>query len=120
MAAGRESEIRPTIIVDTREPTPLVFPTLPSMAGTLTTGDYSLAGGEELFAVERKSVADLAACCIGDNRARFERELHRLRGFWFAREMTRTAERVLAATTPAAPGIVRPPRKGEVGSSASL
>jgi hypothetical protein len=26
-----------------------------------------------------------AACCMGENRQRFERELHRLRGFRFAR-----------------------------------
>ena len=40
---------------------------------------------EELFAVERKSIADLTACCCGDNRQRFERELHRLRGYRFKR-----------------------------------
>lgn len=37
--------------------------------------------GEELFAVERKTIADLVACCIGANRERFFRELHRLRGY---------------------------------------
>jgi hypothetical protein len=34
--------------------------------------------------VEPKSMADLVGCCCGE-RARFERELHRLRGFRFAR-----------------------------------
>jgi ERCC4-type nuclease len=58
---------------------------LPSTTGTLTTGDYSVAGAEELFAVERKSIADLTACCTGANRERFERELHRLRGYRFKR-----------------------------------
>ena len=86
------TEARPTIIVDTREQSPLVFRTLPSIAGTLTTGDYSFAGAEELFAIERKSVPDLVSCCIGGNRERFERELHRLRGFWFARLLIVGAE----------------------------
>ena len=81
----RLAEVRPTIIVDTREQTPLIFTRLASRTGTLTSGDYSFAGGEELFAVERKSISDLVACCIGDNRERFVRELHRLRGFRFKR-----------------------------------
>lgn len=75
----------PTIIVDTREQTPLAFTRLESIPGTLTSGDYSVAGIEHLFAVERKSVSDLVGCCAGSNRERFERELHRLRGFRFAR-----------------------------------
>jgi ERCC4-type nuclease len=74
----------PVIVIDTREQDPLPI-ALPSMRGTLVSGDYSIAGAEELFAIERKSLADLVACCTGDNRARFERELHRLRGFEFAR-----------------------------------
>lgn len=92
MPAGREYQVRPTLIVDTREQTPLVFRHLASERGTLTTGDYSFAGGEEVFAIERKSIADLAACCVGDNRGRFERELHRLRGFRFARLLIVGAE----------------------------
>jgi DNA excision repair protein ERCC-4 len=43
-----------------------------------------VAGIEELFAVERKSIPDLVACCAGE-RERFERELHRLRGCRFKR-----------------------------------
>ena len=85
MTAGSKYQVRPTLIVDTREQNPLVFQHLASERGTLATGDYSFAGGEEVFAIERKSIADLAACCVGDNRDRFERELHRLRGFRFAR-----------------------------------
>jgi hypothetical protein len=49
---------------------------------TLQTSDCSVAGPEELFAVERKSVADLVACYVAE-RERFERELHRLRGCRF-------------------------------------
>lgn len=44
-----------------------------------------MLGIEELFAVERKSIDDLVGCCMGENRSRFERELHRLRGFRFKR-----------------------------------
>ena len=44
-----------------------------------------MAGLEEQFAVERKSIADLVGCCVGENRERFSRELHRLRGFRFKR-----------------------------------
>lgn len=75
----------PRIIVDTREQTPLLFTRLASEVSGLTTGDYSFSGGETYMAVERKSVADLVGCCTGVDRARFERELHRLRGFKFKR-----------------------------------
>jgi DNA excision repair protein ERCC-4 len=76
---------KPVILVDTREQDPLPFSRLKTQAGTLVTGDYSVAGLESLFAVERKSISDLVGCCIGQNRERFERELHRLRGFQFKR-----------------------------------
>ena len=81
----RLSDCSPIVAIDTREQTPLVFSRLQSVRGTLITGDYSVAGLEELFAVERKSIEDLTACCVGENRERFERELHRLRGYHFAR-----------------------------------
>lgn len=48
--------------------------------GTLTTGDYSVRGVENFAAVERKSLDDLIGCLMGENRARFERELSRARG----------------------------------------
>ena len=79
--AGRE----PLIVVDTREQEPLAFQRLTSVRGTLTTGDYSVAGLEDLFSIERKSISDLVGCCMGDNRERFERELHRLQGYRFKR-----------------------------------
>jgi ERCC4-type nuclease len=82
---SRLRDLRPTIITDTREQMPLAFTRLPSVIGTLTTGDYSFAGCEELFALERKSIADLVACCVGENRERFFRGLHRLRGYRFKR-----------------------------------
>jgi ERCC4-type nuclease len=71
------------IIVDTREQTPLPFRRFQTRGGALLSGDYSVAGLEQLFAVERKSIGDVVACCVGQNRERFERELHRLRGFRF-------------------------------------
>lgn len=79
-----QEKLRPTLIIDTREQSPLVFTRLQSRAGTLQSGDYSIAGLEHLFAVERKSVQDLVGSVTGE-RERFERELHRLRGFRFAR-----------------------------------
>lgn len=75
---------QPTIITDTREQKPLEFLNLPSEAGTLQSGDYSIAGLEHDFAIERKSIADLCQS-VTRGRERFERELHRLRGFHFAR-----------------------------------
>lgn len=81
---GRLADVRPVVIIDTREQAPLVFERLPSRRGTLSTGDYSFSGGERVLVVERKSIADLVACVTGE-RERFERELERLRGFPFAR-----------------------------------
>lgn len=77
-------EFLPTVIVDTREQLPLQFKTLPSEPGTLTTGDYSIKGGEAMFSIERKSIDDIVMCC-GVERERFERELNRLRGYHFGR-----------------------------------
>ena len=82
---GNLADVRPVIVIDTREQTPLAFARLQSVPGTLTTGDYSFRGCEELFAVERKTVPDLVACCVGESRERFFRELHRLRGYRFKR-----------------------------------
>lgn len=75
----------PVVVIDTREQDPLPVAALPVVRGTLISGDYSILGAEELFAIERKTITDLVGCCTGENRARFERELHRLRGFEFAR-----------------------------------
>ena len=76
--------LAPVIITDTREQCPLVFEHLASERGTLQSGDYSIAGLEHDFAVERKSISDLCGS-LTKGRDRFERELHRLRGFDFAR-----------------------------------
>jgi len=82
---GTLADHEPVIVIDTREQDPLAFGRLQSIRGTLQTGDYSIRGLEEQFAVERKSISDLVGCCMGDSRQRFERELHRLRGFRFKR-----------------------------------
>lgn len=74
------NETLPRLIVDTREQTPLEFLHLPAERGTLQSGDYSAKGIEESFCVERKTVADLAGSLTRE-RARFMREMHRLRGF---------------------------------------
>ncbi len=75
----------PCVIIDTREQEPLPIRRLPTIRAGLYSGDYSVAGLENIFAVERKSVADLVACCTAANRERFVHELHRLRGYRFRR-----------------------------------
>lgn len=79
------ADVRPAVIIDTREQEPLPIRRLPVIRGTLQSGDYSFTGGQELFAIERKSIPDLVGCIMGESRERFERELHRLRGFRFKR-----------------------------------
>src|SRR5262245_42027931 len=82
---GKLADLRPTIVVDSREQEPLTFTRLQSVRGTLYSGDYSIRGLEDKFAVERKNLDDVANCCVNSNRDRFERELHRLRGYRFKR-----------------------------------
>jgi len=64
-------------IIDTREQAPLDLSPFSTVTDGLDTGDYSIRGLEHVVAVERKSLADLVACC-GRERDRFERELLRL------------------------------------------
>ena len=80
MKAGENN--LPVLLVDTREQKPLQFSHLPAESSTLYTGDYSVRGLEEIFAVERKSLADLAGSLTRE-RDRFMREMHRLRGYRF-------------------------------------
>ena len=77
------AELKPesvTIVVDTREQLPWEFPQFRTQPGTLDAGDYSVAGLESIVAIERKSLSDLIGC-IGGERERFERELHRLAAY---------------------------------------
>lgn len=91
-------EIRPTIVIDTREQRRLVFTTLKTVEGGLTTGDYSILGLEDYFCVERKELGDLVACCksstkrVEGDRERFCRELHRMRGYQFKRVLVEGTE----------------------------
>ena len=69
------------IVIDSREQAPFsfsgeIYAGTTTKAGTLDTGDYSLAGLEDKAAIERKSLPDLVAC-LGRERPRFERELQR-------------------------------------------
>lgn len=69
-----------TALVDSREQKPLDLAPLRIETATLTTGDYSVKGLENMVAIERKSEADLLVC-IGRERERFDREIQRLLGF---------------------------------------
>ncbi len=84
------------VVVDNREQRPFDFLglrcdqadgggplTIPTVRGTLASGDYSLQGFETRVAVERKSLADLYST-LGQGRDRFERELERLAAMEFA------------------------------------
>jgi ERCC4-type nuclease len=79
------ADCRPVIAVDSREQAPLKFTRLQAVTWSLFTGDYSIKGLEDQFAIERKSIDDLVNCCLSSNRTRFERELCRLRGYRFKR-----------------------------------
>lgn len=73
------------VVVDTRERTPWTFE---GQAGITTTrakldaGDYSVVGLERRVAIERKSLEDWLGTVLRD-RARFYRELERLRSYDF-------------------------------------
>lgn len=77
--------VKPTIVIDRREKTPLVFTRLPSASAILSTGDYAVRGAENRFAVERKSLRDIGSCSTGRDRERFERALQRMAAFEFRR-----------------------------------
>jgi ERCC4-type nuclease len=76
--------MNPIIVIDSREQTPLNFTRFQYERGSLQSGDYSIKGLEQMMTIERKSACDLIQS-VTHERARFERELHRLRGFDFAR-----------------------------------
>ncbi len=69
-----------TALIDARERMPLDLSPLRMETATLSVGDYSLKGvTDEIVAVERKSLGDFLSCC-GVERARYERQLLRLKG----------------------------------------
>ncbi len=72
------------VIVDTREQTPWTFEGqgIECVRAKLGAGDYSIPGLEHRVAIERKSLDDWTGTIIRE-RARFYRELERLRAFDF-------------------------------------
>ena len=76
------------IIVDSREQTPFFMHDLYNDRITKTTkalkaGDYSIAGFEDVVAIERKSLGDLYHSFTHE-RPRFEREIQRLSDYEFS------------------------------------
>ena len=70
------------IIVDTREQNPYFKSLDYAIVKKLSTGDYSIKGFEDQITIERKEVDDLLIC-IGKERKRFQRELERMREFFW-------------------------------------
>jgi len=68
------------IVIDNREKRPYEFPGVETVQAHLKTGDYTVQGFEDRFAVERKSVNDLATS-VGAERKRFEKEIQRAQEF---------------------------------------
>ena len=73
------------IVQDSRERLPYSFDDqrytgVTVEVAALPVGDYSLKGLEHLVACERKSLSDLAQC-LGRDRGRFVKELHKARGY---------------------------------------
>jgi DNA excision repair protein ERCC-4 len=71
---------RAVVLIDSREQDPIYPKRMPWEIGSLPTGDYALKALPHLCAVERKSEADFLAC-VGTERARFDREIIRLRAY---------------------------------------
>ena len=68
------------IVVDSREQNPYHLAPMRTSTQGLATGDYSVAGLEEVVCVERKELGDLISC-IGPGRERFKRELQRMAAY---------------------------------------
>jgi len=80
-------EVWPTILIDTREQTPLAFDRrFPTERATLPVGDYGVRGFSDwsnpAFVIERKTLDDLCGS-LGTGRERFLREVERMRQFRF-------------------------------------
>lgn len=68
------------LVIDTREKRPWTFPGQEVIYKELGVGDYTYEGYEQEFAVERKSLDDLATS-MGSERTRFENEIRRANGY---------------------------------------
>ena len=77
MGKFKVSEIK--IVIDRREKASWAF-SIPTIPGTLSTGDYSIYGLEDYISIERKELGDLCNC-LGAHRERFIRELERAKAF---------------------------------------
>ena len=79
-------KLEPTIVIDTREQTPLEISAYPTERDGLPVGDYGIRGfsdwGNPAFIIERKSLPDLCGT-LGKGRERFMREVEKLRQFGF-------------------------------------
>lgn len=79
-------DVRPVVIIDTREQCPLAIQRFETRRRKLPAGDYGIAGFSDwdnpAFVVERKSLEDLCGS-LGRGRARFMREVELLRQFRF-------------------------------------
>lgn len=94
-AQQRERTCPFVVLIDHREQLPYSFTDLPPKAAWrgrlivpterthLVTGDYTIAGMEERFTLERKSLSDWYRT-VGQERERFEAELDRMDGLDFA------------------------------------
>jgi len=94
----------PTIVIDSREQRPLSFQNLPSITAGLPTGDYSVAGMEDDFCVERKSIPDLFGS-LTSGRDRFMREIVRMNAYPFRRLLVIGSEQEIEAGSLRAKGI---------------
>ncbi len=76
----------PIVQIDTREQRPLIVTAYPTEVVTLPVGDYGITGFSDWenprFIVERKTLGDLIGSMTHD-RARFMREVEKLRQFQF-------------------------------------
>ncbi len=67
-------------IIDSREQLAYDLSPMQMRTAALESGDYSLAGCENLVTIERKSLSDFL-CCVTRERPRFEKELRRMSAF---------------------------------------
>lgn len=71
----------PPLIVDTRERQPYEFPGISNVIHEpLDVGDYTHDGYQDVYAVERKELSDLAGS-LASERTRFENEIRRANGY---------------------------------------
>lgn len=69
-----------TVIQDTREQRDIDLSPMKMIEGTLTTGDFSLAGLTNKVSIEVKTLEDMIGC-VGRDRDRFNREVQRLNAY---------------------------------------